>query len=116
MQIKKNKLVLNKLHSNRRESIYWENKLGQSLDGWEKVKQEQMKTLEKQQLEQDFKKRQEEVKLEKQKIYFLNKKEQEKKEFELFDKKAILDEKIKQKKRIEIKKRDLIYRNKNNLG
>lgn len=113
---KKNKIVLRKTHSNRRESIHWENKLNDSLNQWEEVKKDHEHKVEKHIYEEELKKRELEIKDQKQKIYLKTMKERSEQEQESFDRRNEIDEKIRNKKRLEMKKRDIIHRNKSVLG
>lgn len=113
---KKNKIILKKSHSNRRESIYWENKLNDSVNQWEEVKKEHEDKVEKQAFEQELRKREEEVKDKKQKIFEKTMQEREIVEEQSFATRSEIDEKIRNKKRYELKKRDVAFRNKSVLG
>lgn len=113
---KKNKIILRKTFSNRRESIYWENKLNDSLDQWEEVKQNYENKIEKQMFEEELRRREEEVKAEKQKIFSEMMAEKEFVEEESFRRREDIDQRIRNKKRYEMKKRDVAHRNKNPLG
>ena len=112
----KNQPTLKKTFSNRRESINWENSLNDSLDQWEDTKDIQKVKLEKQSYEFESKKREEEVKVKKQKIFIAEMKKESMVEEESLSKRCEIDEKIRSKKRKEMKKRDIAFRNKSVYG
>lgn len=113
---KKNKIILRKTHSNRRESIHWENKLNDSISQWEDVVKEFEEKSEKKLYQEELRRREAEVKDEKEAIYLKTMKEHEQIEEISFAKRDEINEKIKNKKRLEMKKRDIIHRNKSALG
>lgn len=113
---KKNKIILKKTFSNRRESIHWENKLNDSIDQWEEIKKDHEVKIEKQLLEEELRRREEEVKIEKKKIFNEIMAEKEMIEEETFKRREDIDQKIRDRKRYEMKKRDVAHRNKNPLG
>ncbi|MDE5545769.1 MAG: hypothetical protein K2I76_04080 [Malacoplasma sp.] len=108
--------TLKKTFSNRRESINWENSLNDSLEQWEDTKEIQKDKLEKQNFEFESKKREEEVKIKKQKIFIAEMKKESIAEEESLSKRFEIDEKIRTKKRKEMKKRDIAFRNKSIYG
>lgn len=110
------KAMLKKTHSNRRESIYWENKLKDSINQWEDLKKEHQDKIQKEQYEIELAKRENEVKNEKQKLYKETLAQKEAQSEQELQKRLEIDEKIRNKKKLEIKKRDIIFRNKSKLG
>ncbi|WP_164979347.1 hypothetical protein [Malacoplasma penetrans] len=105
--------VLKETFSNRQESIVWENNTNRSLQQWDETKESQKEKEMKNNLEIELRKREEQVKIEKQKVFLSEIKKESLKEEESFSKRAEIDEKIRNKKRKEIKKRDIEYRNRN---
>lgn len=113
---KKDKVVLTKTFSNRRESINWENSTNDSINQWDEVKVIYSEKIHKENVENELKKREEKVKIEKQKIFISEIKKEKEKEEESLLKRIEIDEKIRTKKRREIKKRDIAFRNRNIYG
>lgn len=99
--------------SNRRESINWENNLNDSLQQWDETKESLKEKVIKQNLETQLAKREEQVKIEKQKVFLSELKKENLKEQESFSKRLEIDQKIRNKKRNEVKKRDISYKNRN---
>lgn len=113
---KKDKVVLTKTFSNRRESINWENSTNDSINQWDEVKVIYSEKIHKENVENELKKREEKVKIEKQKIFISEIKKEKEKEEESLLKRIEIDERIRTKKRREIKKRDIAFRNRNIYG
>lgn len=103
-------------HSNRGESVHQEIKLEDSSNQWEELKQLHENSISTIQLEQEVLKREKEALVEKKKV-FLEKQEQksQREEYE-FNRIMEIEQKIKAKKRREIKRRDIAFRNKSILG
>ncbi|MCF0218012.1 MAG: hypothetical protein HUJ42_03150 [Malacoplasma sp.] len=113
---KKDLPVLKKTFSNRRESLVWENSLNDSLDQWDQTKINQQKQAEIENFLVLQQKRELEAKGQKQKMFEQKMQEELQAESDSLAKRVVVDEKIRNKKRKEIKKRDIAFRNKSIYG
>lgn len=103
-------------HSGRRESLKAENNFNKSIEEWNEVETSHLSKVEKILLEREIERRRKEVLLDKKKLFIEEMTKKDKEEYDSFTKRFEIGERINNRKRWELRKRDIAYRNKSILG
>lgn len=104
------------VYSGRRESLRAENNLNKSLEEWEAIKSNHLTKIEKILLEKEIEKRRKEALLDKKKIFIEEMAKKDKEEYDGFTRRSEIGERINNRKRWELRKRDIAFRNRSILG
>ncbi|MDE5553077.1 MAG: hypothetical protein K2I67_00835 [Malacoplasma sp.] len=113
---KKNKPVERVIHSGRRESLKAENNFNMSIEEWNQMETSHLSKVEKMLLEREIERRRKEALVDKKKIFIEEMAKKDKEEFEGFTKRSEIGERINNRKRWELRKRDIAFRNRSILG
>lgn len=105
-----------KLHSSRGESLSEENKINDSVTQFEEIKKIHENEVNAVLFEREVKLREKEAQIEKKQTFIQKTNEILEKETSEFERRMELQEKVNSKKRHELKKRDIAYRNRSILG
>ncbi|WP_412032177.1 hypothetical protein [Malacoplasma muris] len=103
-------------HSNRGESLQKEMKLQDSSSQWDEIKKIHENEVSSVILEQEILKREKEAEIEKKKIFIEMQEQKMTREEDEFNRVIDIENKIKNKKKREMKRRDIAFRNKSILG
>lgn len=103
-------------HSNRGESLQKEMKLQDSTSQWEEIKKIHENEVSSVILEQEILKREKEAEIEKKKIFVEMQEQKMIRETDEFNRVIDIETKIKNKKKREIRRRDIAFRNRSILG
>lgn len=104
------------MYSSRRESLQAENNFNKSLEEWNEIETSHLTKVEKILLEREIERRRKEVLLDKKKLFIEEMAKKDQEEFDGFTRRAEIGKKINNRKRWELRKRDIAFRNRSILG